>query len=257
MGKMRSCNHKQGMQTMKVRKSFSQSTALLGIFILLLSGCATQPPAIQPQASLQPIQTQPPVDYLIQAGDQLEVKFFYNPELNDVLVVRPDGKVSLQLIDDIHAAGLTPAQLDNAITEKYAEELQQPMITVIVQSFTTQQVFVGGEVNQQGPIDLIPGMTPFHAVLNAGGLKETARPESLVIIRKGIENRPTPIRVNLEDALYGKQQLASLQLQPFDIVYVPKTRIAKMNKFMNQYIRELLLFNGWGVGFNFDSVVLE
>jgi len=87
--------------------------------------------------------------YIIQAGDQLDIKFFYNPELNDSVTVRPDGKISLQLVDEVQAAGQTPAQLDDFLTEKYAKELRKPVITVIVKSFASQRVYVGGEVNRQ------------------------------------------------------------------------------------------------------------
>jgi protein involved in polysaccharide export with SLBB domain len=226
--------------------------AISTLLMLFFTGCATPPAALPTHGAIDPVRTATLSDYLIQPGDQLNVKFYYNPELNDSLIVRPDGKISLQLIDDIRAAGLTPAQLDQAITEKYSLELRQPLITIVVQSFSSQQVYVGGEVNTQGPINLISGMTPLHAVLNAGGFKETAKPEDIIVVRKGADNRPIPIPINLKEALYGKSEAASLQLQPYDIVYVPKTSIAKVNTFVDQYIRQLLLFQGWGFGAFYD-----
>lgn len=192
-------------------------------------------------------------EYQIQPGDQLELKFFYNPELNESVVVRPDGKISLQLIDDVQAADRSPQQLDDTLTQLYAYELRDPELTVIVKGFATQNIFVGGEVNVQGIVPLTAGMTPFRAVIRAGGLKETAQPREVIVIRKGPDNHPVPIRVDLQSALYAKNNHADMQLQPNDIVYVPKTFIAEANKFVHQYIEKLFLFNGISLGFNSET----
>jgi protein involved in polysaccharide export with SLBB domain len=190
--------------------------------------------------------------YVIQPGDQLDIKFFYNPELNDSVTVRPDGNISLQMVDEVQAAGQTPAQLDNFLTEKYAEELRKPVITVIVRSFASQRVYVGGEVNRQGFVSLAAGMSPLQAVIEAGGLKETADAGAVLIIRKGPENQPVPVRVDLMGTLDGSGTQSGIQLQPLDVVYVPKTFIAEANKFVKQYIEDLLLFRGVSLGFSYE-----
>ena len=179
---------------------------------------------------------------------------FYNflHRLNETVTVRPDGKISLQLVDEVQAAGLTPSKLDDMLTQKYSSELKKPMITVIVKSFEGQRIYVGGEVNRQGLITIAGNMTPLQAVLNAGGFKETASPESAIIIRKGPENKPVPIAMNLDEAMHGKSGSADFLLQPDDVVYVPKSAIAKANKFVNQYIENLLLFRGVSLGFSYE-----
>jgi len=223
---------------------------LATVFCALLPGCATQSAVVPYTAPVE--SAREPTPYVIQPGDRLEIKFFYNRELNEAVVVRPDGKISLQLLDDIQAAGITPAQLDEILTKKYARELKQPVLTVIVRSFTGQRVYVGGEVNRPGLINLTAGMSALQAVINAGGLRETAKPEDAIVIRKGRNNKPTTLRVDLNKAIYGKTAGADFQLQPYDIIYVPKTSIAKANKFVNQYIEELLLFKGVGFGFTYE-----
>jgi polysaccharide biosynthesis/export protein len=200
--------------------------------------------------AVQNVELAPP-PYIIRAGDQLEIKFFYNPELNDSIVVRPDGKISLQLVDEIQAEDLTPAQLDASLTEKYSRELKKPVVTVIVRSFTGQGVYVGGEVNQQGLISSPSRLTVLQAVYHAGGLKETAMPEHTIIIRKGKSNEPVPLRVNLRDVMAGKAP-GVLYLQPDDIVYVPRSQIAEANLFVKQYIENLLLFRGVSMGFGYQ-----
>ena len=91
--------------------------------------------------------SQQPKEYVIEVGDTLDVKFMYNPELNELAVpVRPDGRISLQLAPDVKAAGISPSQLRTALSEKYAAELKKPEIAVIVRTFGGHKVFVDGEV---------------------------------------------------------------------------------------------------------------
>ena len=193
-----------------------------------------------------------PAPYLIQPGDNLDIKFFYNPELNETITVRPDGKISLQLIDDIVASGLQPSELDKILTKKYSRELRKPVLTVIVRTFASQRIFVGGEVVRPGLISLAPGMDPVQAVFQAGGIRETAQLKETILIRKGENNEPIPIRLDLDAAMAGNGIGAKFQLQPNDIVYVPKSPIAKANLWVSQYIQQLLLFNGWSFGFGYD-----
>lgn len=219
---------------------------------LMAFGCASNQAVVQDQRKLMAAAPKKPTQYVIQPDDELDIKFFYNPELNEAVTVRPDGKISLQLVDEIRAAGLTPSQLDKLLTRKYSRDLKKPEIAVIVKSFAGQRVYVGGEVNRQGLIDLTGDMTVLRAVINAGGFKETAKPEAAIIIRKGPDNRPVPLRVNLSKIINEEGSVGDMQLQPNDIVFVPKTRIAKVNKWVNQYIEQLLLFRGWSFGFTYD-----
>jgi len=219
----------------------------------LVIGCASSQPHVDSNSAvLAASSSTEPAPYIIQPGDQLDIKFFYNPELNETLTVRPDGMISLQLVDEVQAAGLEPSQLDDELTIMYAQELKKPMITVIVKSFGGQRIFIGGEVNRQGLITISGNMTPLQAVLNAGGFKETASPENAIIIRKGSGNKPVPIAMNLADAMQGKTSSADFLLQPDDIVFVPKSAIAKANKFVNQYVEQLFLFGGVNLGFTYE-----
>ena len=129
------------------------------IFLLISSCTANREPVVLTAPQTQAV-AQRPAPYLIQPNDELDVKFFYNPELNETVRVRPDGKISLQLVDDIQAAGLQPIELDEILTKRYSRDLKMPHITVIVRSFSAQVIYVGGEVNKQGIIDLSSGMTP-------------------------------------------------------------------------------------------------
>jgi len=217
----------------------------------LLIGCASQSSnvkGIEPLSAAQ-IQPQKPFVYTIAPGDQLDIKFFYNPELNETITVRPDGMISLQLIDEIQAAGMQPAELDQKLTDVYSRELRKPVLTVIVRSFTRQRVYVGGEVNRPGLIELSGGLTALQAVFQSQGFKESADPAETLVIRKGENNQPIPLRIDLAavmDAGGGND----FGLQPDDIVYVPKSAIANANKFIDEYVGGLLMFRGWSFGVN-------
>jgi polysaccharide export outer membrane protein len=213
-----------------------------------LTGCASQSSNVRGVEPLVPAQTQVPVTYAIAPGDQLDIKFFYNPELNESVTVRPDGMISLQLIDEIQAAGLQPAELDSKLTELYSRELRKPVLTVIVRSFTRQRVYVGGEVNTPGLLVLPAGMTALQAVFQSGGFKETAQPAETLIIRKGANNIPIPLRIDLTAVMSANGKVFDFELKPDDIVYVPKSAIANANKFIEQYIGGMLMFRGWSFG---------
>jgi protein involved in polysaccharide export with SLBB domain len=216
----------------------------------LLIGCASQSSNIKQVTPLSAARTQTQFAYTIQAGDQLDIKFFYNPELNENVIVRPDGMISLQLIDEIKAAGLKPAELDSKLTELYSRELRKPVLTVIVRSFTRQRVFVGGEVNTPGLITLPADMTVLQAIFESGGFRETADPKATMIIRKGENAQPVHIAVDLA-AVMNADGGADFQLMADDIVYVPKSAIANANKFIDEYIGGLLMFRGWSFGISY------
>ena len=218
----------------------------------LLAACAAQQELrnIPPPSPLEMVQSTPA--YIIHPGDQLNIKFFYNPELNESVTVRPDGKISLQLVDEVQVAGLQPAELDEILTRRYSQELKKPTITVIVASFTGHRIYVGGEVNQQREMLLSPGMTVVQAIFQAGGFRETASPENAILIRMGAEKEPIAMRLDIQDAMMGKGAGAKLVLRPYDIVYIPKSYIAEANKWVNQYIERLILFRGFSAGVTYQ-----
>lgn len=139
------------------------------LIALMLTACATtvnNPAPVQSSVLVSDATTQ---EYRIRAGDLLDVKFFYNSELNEQVTVRPDGRISLQLANDLMAGGLTPAELTEQLKKKYASEIDNPEITVIVRSFSYQRIFVDGEVYKGGLILLVGQMTVLQSITQAGG----------------------------------------------------------------------------------------
>ena len=222
------------------------------IFILSFTACSTASKV--PTAAVNPPDNAPASasEVVLAPGDEIDVKFRFLPELDYQQKIRPDGRISLQMVDEVVVAGLTPGALDKLLTQLYSTKLKSPEITVIVVSLANQNIYVGGEVEIPGVLPLTGRLTALQAVMNAGGFKETAKPESVLIIRKGQENQPIPIPVDLKKVLYGNQSYPDFLLQPSDIVYVPKSSISKANQFVRQYIQELFLFRGVSMGFTYE-----
>lgn len=214
------------------------STSLIRFFlvILFLSAC-TAKNIVPADSAISHPSSYPLEQYLIQTGDILDIKFFYNPELNEQVTVRPDGRISLQLASEIPAAGLTPAQLTETLVKNYEKELANPGITVIVRSFSSQRIYVDGEVVKPGMVNLVGPMTVLQSIAEAGGFKDTAKTSQVLIIRKTEQSKPLAIAVNLDDVRKAADGSQDILLAPFDIVYVPKSAVANVNQFVDQYIR--------------------
>ena len=208
---------------------------LAALFVLSACGPAVKNPNFKGEAVPQ----LPPVDqeYRIHVGDKLSVKHFYNPDLSQDVVVRPDGKISLQLVHEVMAAGLTPAELSDTLIKKYGEHLEQPEITVVLNTFAGHRIFVGGEVGQSGARDLVGPTTVLQAVTMSGGFKETARTTEVIVMRRDANYKPFTIIVNMEVVMDGSNMSQDIVLQPYDMVLVPKSNIANVNAWLEQYIR--------------------
>lgn len=216
---------------------------------IIMHGCATpevSPMPVEPPAGNQKVLP----DYYLQPGDNLDIKFFYNPELNENVTIRPDGKISLQLVDEVAAAGLTPKDLDDVLTKKYKGQLKEPIIAVIVKTFEGQRIYVGGEVTTPQVLTVVGRINALQAVFNAGGFTPDAKLSSTIIVRKGPDNRPIIRIVDLEQALMGTLAEEAYTLMPYDMVYVPKTSVAKMDEFLTHIYN--FIPRNIGLGFTYE-----
>jgi polysaccharide export outer membrane protein len=205
---------------------------LLSVSVLSLVR-AQEPPATAPGSS--------PVvrdgHYVLQVGDELAIRVYPQGDLSEVVRVRPDGRISTVLIDDVEAAGRTSKELDDLITAEYTKLFKSPSVTVIVREFANVKVYVGGEVGQPGTIPLLGEMTVVGAVFQAGGFRSTARTDNVVLVRNESGNAVAR-RLNVKRIL--SRGAGDVKLQPFDVVYVPLSRIAAVDRFVDQYVRQLI-----------------
>jgi protein involved in polysaccharide export with SLBB domain len=180
----------------------------------------------------------------LRPGDKVDLKFFYAPELNDSQTVRPDGMLSLQLVGDVQVAGKTPSELQDALKDAYTAHLKYPNVSVIVREMYQRKVFVAGEVLQPGLVDLPGDMSVLEAIMSRGGFNmTTAEPASVIVMRYENGERHG-YKVDLKSAMQGGTEMA-FQLQPQDIVYVPRTAVVNVNQFLEQYVRNMVPQTGF------------
>lgn len=167
----------------------------------------------------RPVPTVVPADYVIGADDTLRVTVWKEPEMSATLPVRPDGKISLPLLDDVQAAGMTPMQLSASIKEKLKKYIADPRVTVVVTAMNSQRIFVTGEVNHPGAMALLPHMSILQA-LSSAGFTQFANLKNIYLLR--IENgQQTKIPFNYKDVVKGNHPEQNIMLKPGDTIVVP------------------------------------
>jgi protein involved in polysaccharide export with SLBB domain len=190
-----------------------------------------------------------PPPYRIQRGDSLAIRFYRNPELNIDLVVRPDGMISLPLINDVAAADTSPQDLGRKLEGLYKTELAVPDVAVIVTKFAGQRIYIGGEVTTPGEQELPAGLTMYGAIVKAGGFKNTARLNQVILIRKGADGKLGGKSFDLTEVHGGVHPELDVALEPYDIVVVPRSAVGNVNTFMELYITRNLPAGGVWLNF--------
>ncbi len=162
-----------------------------------------------------------PVDsenYVIGAEDSLQITVWKEPTLSGTVPVRPDGMISMVLVGDLKAAGLTPMALSADISQRLKKYIQDPVVTVVVLGVNSQRIFTVGEVNKVGPVMLTPGMTTLQAIVSAGGLTQFANSKRIYILRN-VGGKQEKIPFDYKKALKGDNQ--GVVLIPGDTIVIP------------------------------------
>jgi len=183
-------------------------------------------PPVTPQA---PVTPQPPVtpqgiptppDYVIGTDDVLTIVFWRDKDMSADVSVRPDGKISLPLINDIQAAGLTPEQLRLALTGAANKFIEDPSVSVVVKALNSRKVFITGQLAKPGPYPLLSATTVLQMIATAGGLAEYAKSDKIIVIRT--ENAKTVShKFNYKEVTEGKKLEQNIELKPGDTIVVP------------------------------------
>jgi polysaccharide biosynthesis/export protein len=177
-------------------------------------------PTAQVSAAAETAGSAAPADYVIGPDDQLSVVFWRDKDMSADVAVRPDGKISLPLLNDIQAAGLTPPQLRDRLTEDARRYIEDPNITVVVRQINSRRVFVTGEVAKPGPYALTGPTTILQILATAGGLKEYADEKNILVLRNE-GGRPVSYKFNYRDVAKHKNLSQNVELKPGDTVIVP------------------------------------
>jgi polysaccharide export outer membrane protein len=183
-----------------------------------------QPPAAAPPAAVAPpalpAGVELPPGYVIGPDDVLTVVFWRDKEMSTEVSVRPDGKVTLPLVNDVVAAGKTPDQLRAEIAEAASRFVEQPTVTVVVKTINSRKVFITGMIGKSGAFPLTGPTTVLQLISMAGGLHEFADTKNIIINR--VENgRQVALKFNYNDVRKGKKLEQNIELKPGDTVVVP------------------------------------
>jgi polysaccharide biosynthesis/export protein len=164
--------------------------------------------------------TTPSMDYTIGVGDVLNIVFWRETELSGEVVVRPDGKVTVPLVKDVDAVGLTPAQLQSELESLAKRFIQEPNVTVSVRTINSRKVYITGNVVRPSAYPLHGPTNVLQFIAQAGGVLEFAKSDDIVIMRT--ENgKATSFKFNYGDVKKGKNLAQNIELKPGDTVIVP------------------------------------
>ena len=188
------------------------------------AAASSAPAANSPSDATAPDKTVPAAkgagpDYIIGPEDVLHVQVWKENDLTATLPVRPDGKISLPLLDDVDAAGLTPTQLRDSLTEKLRKFVADPHVTVVVTQINSKRIYLVGEVNKSGATPMLPGMTVLQALASAG-LNQFAKTKGIYVLRT--ENgKQEKLPVNYRKLVKGQDIEQNYVLKPGDTIVVP------------------------------------
>jgi polysaccharide export outer membrane protein len=158
-------------------------------------------------------------EYVIGPEDVLHIAVWKENDLTTTLPVRPDGKISLPLLDDVQAAGLTPKQLADSVTEKLRKYIADPRVTVVVTAINSKRIYLVGEVLHAGATPMLPNMTVLQA-LSSAGLNQFANTKRIYVLRT-VNGKQQKLPVNYRKLVKGEEIEQNYILQPGDTIVVP------------------------------------
>jgi protein involved in polysaccharide export with SLBB domain len=246
--------HKREGAASAVRLNRLPGAALLVLFLFAIAACA---PAQTPSAPANAPASAPTPEYRIGPGDDLSITFPSNAELNHDGPVAPDGRFTLPLLGNIELAGKTLNQASAMISEalRTANIVQNAYPNVTVRHYGTN-VYVGGQVKTPGVVQLVSGMDALQAIFAAGGLTDSAKTGKVAIIRRGADNHPHVVYLNVKAYTQGKADSIIAVLEPRDIIFVPRSKIAEVDLWVDNYINKALPFSR-GITYSYGNYPVD
>jgi polysaccharide biosynthesis/export protein len=184
---------------------------------------AQDAPAQKPDGSAKPAAVAEPgadADYKIGPQDIVRIDVWKEPDISRTIPVRPDGKISLPLLNDVQASGLTAMQLSASLRESLAKYLTNPQVTVTVTEINSRRVYITGEVTRAGSLPLLPNMTVLQALSSAGGFTQFAKLKNIYVLRNE-DGKQVKHPFNYKEVVKGKLAEQNILLQSGDVIVVP------------------------------------
>ena len=213
----------------------------VSLLAIVVSGCT--------ENYVQPLQTVPinhvlseslPFQndrYQVQVGDDMTVRFYYNPQLDEDVRVRPDGRISLSLIGEMSAEGKTVEKLSWDLTEAYRQYLLKPNANVVMRRFANARAFFEGEVVHPGIVDMNTGpQTVTQGISSSGGITDRGTLTDVVLVRRLPNAPPMVVKLNILAALNGTDTQQDMRLMPNDVIYIPRSGLANTNLAIQEFL---------------------
>jgi protein involved in polysaccharide export with SLBB domain len=175
--------------------------------------------------------------HTLAPNDELEIRFPYYPDLNDRVLVGPDGRLSLQMVNTVAVGGLTVADATKLINERYAAVIKDPQATITLRTYAPQEVFVDGWVNNPGLVRSDVPLTVSRALAQAGGAKSGAHTDDILVLRRASDGKVYYYQVTLGN--YAGAGAEDPLLKSYDVVYVPQTVFASLSDFLTTYVKQI------------------
>lgn len=219
----------------------------LGSALWLLAGCTGQEIYIQedvvsPEGFSTWVDSKPV--YRIGPGDVVDVKYLLTPEMDDEVTVSPDGNVGLRTTGQMMLAGLSPKEAEDKIRVAARRFLSaDTVVAVQVKTYASSKIFVGGSVAVPGSYLVTGPVTPLEAVINAGGFRDDARPDELVLIRRAPDGKPMMRTVDVQNYIQRLDSKDDVMLAAGDVLFVPRSLVGEVAHWVTQYLDNTFPWN--------------
>jgi protein involved in polysaccharide export with SLBB domain len=214
---------------------------LIAIAALLLAPCGACTPSAPKLAALEAVPGGVPLsaEHVLAPGDEFELRFPFYPDLNDRVIVGPDGRLSLQLVNSVVVGGLTVSDATALINQRYAKVIRDPQASITLRTFAPQQVFVDGWVTNPGLVRSDVPLTVSRAIAQAGGTKSGAHTDAILVLRRTPDGKIHYYQVTLGNYAGAGSSAEDPMLNSYDVVYVPQTIFASLSDFLVNYVKNV------------------
>jgi protein involved in polysaccharide export with SLBB domain len=184
-------------------------------------------------------------EHVLAPGDEFELRFPFYPDLNDRIIVGPDGKMSLQLIDTVAVGGLTVGEATRLLNQRYAKVIRDPQATVTLRAYAPEQIFVDGWVANPGLVRSDVPLTVSRAVAQAGGVKSGSHTDAILVLRRTPDGMIHYYQVALGD--FAGAAAEDPLLASYDVVYVPKNLLGSIGDFLANYVKNVPFYVNYAI----------
>jgi hypothetical protein len=210
--------------------------AIAGLMLGSLAGCTPAAPQLTAEAVAGGVPLTS--EHVLAAGDEFEIRFPFYPDMNDRVLVGPDGRLSLQLVNTVEVGGLTVAEATKLLNQRYAQVLRDPQLNITMRTYAPEEIFVDGWVANPGIVRSDVPLTVSRAIAQAGGVKSGAHSGAILVLRRTPDGIVHYYQVGLGNYA-GAGTGEDPMLSTYDVVYVPAGVLGSISDFLANYLKNV------------------